>query len=144
MRMAMVAGLAAAMLAAPVAAQALEAGLWEVVTTPVIGGMAGPPQGTMRCLTADDVKDLEKTFSPVARTVNSPCNQVEKEFTPERLKWRLQCRGQLDMDVSGEFLFQTPLRYTAKMTTRASLGDQVVQESSATIEARHTGPCPAP
>src|SRR5262245_44610752 len=95
--------LAAAMVAtAAVGARAegLEAGLWRSIQTPTLNGIAGPPRETMRCLRDADVNDLKRTFSPVYGTTNSACEQVEEEFTAQRLKWRLQCRGQLDMDVA--------------------------------------------
>ena len=86
--------------------------------------------------------DLEKTFSPVSRTTNSACEQTERESTPQRLKWRLQCTGQLDMDVAGEFLFETPERYTATLITEAWMQGQRIQRSHVTIEAERVGDCP--
>ena len=87
------------------------------------------------------VADLDKTFSPVSRTTNSACEQVEHESTPQRLKWRLQCTGQLDMDVAGEFVFETPHRYTATLTTEASMAGKLMQKSRVTIEAQWIGEC---
>ena len=89
-------------------ADGLQAGLWSVRQSPVINDMTGPVQQNLRCLTAEAVADLDKTFSPVSRTTNSACEQIEHELTPQRLKWRLQCTGQLDMDVAGEFVFENP------------------------------------
>ena len=86
-------------------ADGLQAGQWKVITKPQNNGVAGPPLQNMRCLSATDVSDLEKTFSPVSRTTNSTCEQTEHESSPQRLKWRLQCTGQIDMDVAGEFVF---------------------------------------
>jgi uncharacterized protein DUF3617 len=94
-----------------------------------------------RCLNAEAVADLEKTFSPVSRTTNSACERTENESTPQRLKWRLQCRGQLDMDVAGEFVFETE-RYSAKVNTEASMAGQVMHRSQVTIEAQRVGDCP--
>src|SRR5499427_5307410 len=89
------------------AADGLRAGQWRAINSPEIDGVAGPPQQNMRCLTPEAVADLDKTFSPVSRTTNSTCELTEHELTPQRLKWRLQCTGQLDMDVAGEFTFDT-------------------------------------
>jgi hypothetical protein len=87
------------LLGTPVArADGLQAGLWRILTHPVIDGVAGREQQNTRCLTPADVADLEKAFSPVGQTVNSSCEMVERELTPQRLKWHLQCTGQLDMD----------------------------------------------
>lgn len=122
-------------------ADGLLAGLWSVRQSPVINDIAGPVQQNLRCLTAEAVADLEKTFSPVSRTTNSACEQTERESTPQRLKWRLQCTGQLDMDVAGEFLFENPQRYTATVTTEASMAGQLMQKSRVTIEAQWIGEC---
>lgn len=90
------------------AADGLLAGEWHTVQTPEINGIIGPPQKGTRCLTPEAVADLDTTFSPVSRTTNSSCERVEHELTPQRLKWRLQCSGQIDMDVQGEFTSTAP------------------------------------
>ena len=125
----------------PARADGLEAGLWRSVQTPTLNGMAGPPRETMRCLRDADVNDLERTFSPVYGSTNSACEQVEREFTPQRLKWRLQCRGQLDMDVAGEFVFERPDRYTATIAAVSSMLGKTMQEVLTRIEAERVGAC---
>src|SRR5690606_8149824 len=89
-------------------AEGIDAGLWEVTTRVERAG--SPPGGgvSRRCLKPDDVANLEKTFSPAAQTINSACERAEHESSPSRLKWRLVCKGQMDMDVSGEFSFDRP------------------------------------
>src|SRR5262249_6214921 len=91
------------------------------VQSPVINGIAGPIQQNSRCLTAEAVADLDKTFSPVSRTTNSTCEQVEHEISPQRLKWRLQCRGQIDMDVAGEVTLHNPRHHFAFLPSRPIL-----------------------
>jgi Protein of unknown function (DUF3617) len=122
-------------------AEGLEAGLWKVVTKAEVNGVTAPNQETMRCLTPDDVKNLEATFSPNSRTTNSICETSEHEASPQRLKWRLQCKGQLDMDVAGEFVFDAPEHYTATITTRATMLGKEIQHSQASIEAQRVGAC---
>ena len=122
-------------------AEGIDAGLWRTVQTPTINGMTGPPRETARCLREADVADLKRTFSPVYGTTNSACEQVEDEFTPPRLKWRLQCRGQLDMDVAGEFVFERPDRYTATIVASSSMLGKVMQEVHTRIEADRVGDC---
>src|SRR5262245_44024052 len=80
-----------------VGADGLSAGQWKTVQSAEIDGVAGPVQQGARCLTEEAVADLGKTFSPISRTTNSTCERVEHELTPQRLKWRLQCTGQIDM-----------------------------------------------
>ncbi len=132
---------ATAAVAIPAHADGLEAGLWLSVQTPTINGITGPPRESKRCLRAADVSDLERTFSPVYGTTNSACEQVEREFTPQRLKWRLQCRGQLDMDVAGEFVFERPDRYTATIVASSSMLGKLMQEVQTRIEAERVGEC---
>jgi hypothetical protein len=122
-------------------ADGLQAGLWRIVTKPEVNGAVGADQETMRCLTDNDVANLEATFSPNSRTINSDCEQPEVESTPQHLKWRLRCKGQIDMDIAGEFSFDDPKHYTATVTTRASMMGQQIQNSRAMIEARHVGAC---
>ncbi len=133
---------ALAAIAAPDArADGLEAGLWRSIQTPTLNGIAGPPRESMRCLRDADVNDLDRTFSPVYGTTNSACQQTEHEFTPQRLKWRLQCRGQLDMNVAGEFVFERRDRYTATIVASSSMLGKVMQETHTRIEAERVGDC---
>jgi hypothetical protein len=123
-------------------AQELQAGLWKVVTTPEINGVTGPDQETMRCLTSDDVNNIEATFSPNSRATNSTCEMAEHELSPQRLRWHLQCTGQIDMDVAAEFIFVAPDHYTATITTGASMLGKEIQHSRAAIKAQRVGACP--
>jgi hypothetical protein len=125
----------------PVRAEGIDAGLWRSTQTPTINGIAGPPRETMRCLREAEVNDLKRTFSPVYGTTNSACEQVEDELMPQRLKWRLQCRGQLDMDVAGEFVFERRDRYTATIVASSSMLGKVMQEVHTRIEADRVGEC---
>jgi len=122
-------------------ADGLQPGLWRVLTRPVIDGVAGREQQNMRCLTPADVADLEKAFSPVGRTINSTCEMVEHELTPQRLKWHLQCTGQLDMDLTGEFLFDAPEHYSATITTASSMLGRQLQSGHMTVEGQRVGEC---
>jgi hypothetical protein len=123
-------------------ADGLLAGQWKVLQSPEIDGAAGPVQESLRCLTPEAVADLDKTFSPVSRTTNSDCEQVEHDATPQRLKWRLQCRGQIDMDVAGEFIFDAPEHYTATITARSSMLGRLMQSVRTAIEGQRVGECP--
>ena len=122
-------------------ADGLQPGLWRVLSRPVIDGVAGREQQNTRCLTPADVADLGTTFSPVGRTVNSTCEMVEHELTPQRLKWHLQCAGQLDMDLTGEFLFDAPEHYSATITTASSMLGRQLQAGRMTVEGQRVGAC---
>jgi hypothetical protein len=122
-------------------AEGIQAGSWKILTRAEVNGVAGPDQETVRCLTPEDVEHLDVTFSPNSRTTNSTCEEAEHEMTPARLKWRLKCSGQLDMDVAGEFTFDAPDHYTATITTQASIMGKQIQQSRASIEAQRVGTC---
>ena len=124
------------------AADGLRAGQWITVHATEIDGVAGPVQQGTRCLTPEAVADLDKTFSPISRTTNSTCERVEHELTPQRLKWRLQCSGQIDMDVAGEFTFDSPEHYSAVVTTRSFMLGRLMQSMRVSIEGRRVGDCP--
>jgi hypothetical protein len=126
--------------ASSASAQSLEAGRWRVLTTTLSGPLA-PPQVATRCLTAEDVADLGTTFAPQVKTENSECKRTEFKLEPTGLTWRLQCKGQLDMDVAGQFIFDSPTRYSAMVTTKASMLDQIVQQSMVSISAERIGEC---
>jgi Protein of unknown function (DUF3617) len=126
-----------ALLGTPARADGLQPGLWRVLSRPV----AGREQQSTRCLTPADVADLEKTFSPVGGTINSTCEMVEHELTPRRLKWHLQCTGQLDMDLTGEFSFDAPEHYSATITTASSMLGRQLQAGRMTLEGQRVGEC---
>jgi len=128
-------------LGCPADADGLQPGLWKVTSTPEVRGVPAPPQVKTRCLTPEEASDVDKTFSPALRTQNSTCERVEHEVTGTTLKWRLQCTGQMSMDVTGTFDFDTPQHYRAMVTTKASIGGQTM-DSRVTIEGERMGECP--
>ena len=128
-------------LASPAGAEGLQPGYWKVTSTPEINGAPTPPQEKMRCMTPAETADLDKTFSPEARTINSACERVEHEVTPTTLKWRLKCTGPMSMDVAGAFAFETPQRYSAEVRTQMSMPGQTVN-SGVKIVGERVGECP--
>jgi hypothetical protein len=121
-------------------AETLEAGRWRVATT-TLSNPGSPPEIAMRCLTPEDVADLGKTFAPQVKTVNSECERTEFRLEPGGLTWRLQCKGQLDMDVSGQFIFGSPTRYSALIVTKATMLERIVQQTMVSISAERVGAC---
>ena len=85
--------------------------------------------------------DLAKTFGPVSGTVNSTCEQTEFEATGRTLKWRLQCRGQLDVDVAGQFNFDTPLHYTATITSKGRMAGALISDVKTVLEGERVSDC---
>jgi uncharacterized protein DUF3617 len=123
-------------------ADGIEPGLWHVISRTQTGGVIGPPHESSKCLTAQDVADLATTFSPVSRTVNSTCGPIERSLSSSRLTWRLTCRGQLDMELTGEFNFDSPRHYTAIVQSKAAMAGMPMVDSQENIEARWLSACP--
>jgi hypothetical protein len=129
------------LLAQAAGAQSLEPGRWRVVTA-TLSNPGSPPEVAMRCLTPEQVADLGTTFAPQVRTENSQCERTEFTLEPKGLTWRLQCKGQLDMDVSGQFIFSTPTNYSALILTKATMLERIVQQTMVSISAERVGECP--
>jgi Protein of unknown function (DUF3617) len=129
-------------LATSVAAEDLiQAGQWKVTSNTVMNGAAAPPQAKARCLTAEQTGDIAKTFGPVSGTVNSTCEQTEFETNGRTLKWHLQCRGQLDVDVAGNFNFDTPVHYTATVTSKGRMAGALISDVKTELEGERVGDC---
>jgi Protein of unknown function (DUF3617) len=127
--------------APPASADGIEPGLWQITETIVMNGNRTPSQVRTRCLSAEQAGDTATTFSPEYRTVNSDCERAEFSSTASRLKWRMLCKGQLDMDVSGDFTFDTPKHYSAKIESKGSVAGRTMAETSVTIDAENLGEC---
>ncbi len=143
-RIAVIAGAmgAASVAWAPVAcADGIEPGLWKIITRTATGGVIGPPHESSKCLTAAQTGDLATTFSPVAGTVNSVCAPIERSLVGPRLIWRLVCKGQLDMELTGEFNFDSPHHYTATVQTKAAMAGTPMVDSQNTLEGQWQSAC---
>jgi hypothetical protein len=138
----LVAAAAAALTASIACADGIDAGLWKITTLVETGGMTGPPRETSKCLTAEQVEDLPATFSPIAATVNSACAPMQRSFDGTKLTWHLVCKGQLDMELTGAFNFDSPHHYTGSVESRASMAGQPMPDSKSTLEAQWVSACP--
>ena len=120
----------------------IEPGLWKTTTRIENGGVVGPPLTSQKCLTPTETRDLAKTFLPVSRTINSECAPLESSLVDGNLKWKLVCKGQLDMELTGEFSFDKPRHYTATVTSKAAMAGQQVANSKTMLEAEWVSECP--
>jgi len=137
-----VAVIAAAMFAASAAfADGIDPGLWKIITRTATGGVIGPPHQSSKCLTAEQTRDLITTFSPVAGTINSVCAPIERKLSGSRLIWRLVCKGQLEMELTGEFNFDSPHHYTATVQTKAAMAGMPMVDSQNTLEGQWVSAC---
>jgi len=131
----LVLGLAAvAGLAVSVAfAEGIAPGLWRIVI--------GPPHESSRCLTTEEAQDVAATFAPPAGAENSSCTPIEHSLNGQKLTWRVTCRGQLAMEETGEFNFDSPRHYTATMRTRAAVSGKTMIDSQDMLEGQWISEC---
>ncbi|HTH35966.1 MAG TPA: DUF3617 family protein [Xanthobacteraceae bacterium] len=128
--------------AAAARADGIEPGLWKIITLTETAGAVSPPHESEKCLTAAQTADLATTFSPVtAGTVNSVCAPIERSFADGKLTWHLVCKGQLDVDLSGDFTFDAPHHYTGTIRTKATMAGQVMADSQNMLEGQWVSTC---
>jgi hypothetical protein len=120
---------------------AIEPGQWKVTSSIVMNGAAMQPQIKLRCLTPEQAGDVAKTFGPVSGTVNSTCEPAEPETTGKNLKWHLQCKGQLDLDVLGDFNFDSADHYTATVISKGVMGGKLISDVKTELQGERIGAC---
>jgi hypothetical protein len=123
-------------------ADGIEPGLWKITTKTQTRGETGPSQESSKCLTSEDTRDLATTFSPVSRTVNSTCAPIERTLTGTRLSWRITCKGQINMELTGEFNFDSPRHYSATLHSKAEMVGVPMIDSETTLEGKWVSACP--
>jgi hypothetical protein len=119
----------------------VEPGQWKVTSRTILNGAATPVTEKPRCLTPEQARDVAGTFGPAMSTVNSTCKPAEFETTGRKLKWRLECRGQLDIAVAGEFDFDSPTHYTATVSSKGWMAGSLVSDVKTELEGERTGAC---
>ena len=122
-------------------ADGIDPGLWKITSRTETGGVIGPPHESSKCLSAEEAHDLATTFAPISRTINSVCAPIERSLTGPRLNWRLVCKGQLDMELTGDFNFDSPHHYTATVRTKAAIAGMQMVDSQETLEAQWLSEC---
>lgn len=136
-----VVGAAFALAASGAFAAGIAPGLWRITSRTETGGVIGPPHETLRCLTADQAQDLASTFTPRASTSDSGCAPAEETMSGRTLTWQLACKGQTDMEQTGEFIFDSPRRYTATIRTHATVAGQPMIDSQDMLEGQWISEC---
>ncbi len=121
-------------------AEGIDPGLWKITAQTKSEGMLSPPHESAKCLTEDETKDLATTFSPVPRMVNSECAPIERKLDGTRLDWRLVCKGQLNVELTGAFNFDSARHYTATVHTHADIGGQTI-DTLDMLEGRWVSAC---
>ena len=123
-------------------ADGIDPGLWKITTHTESDGVAGPTHESSKCLTAEQTNDLGATFSPVATPINSDCAPMERSLKGPLLTWHLVCTGQLNMELSGSFDFDSPHHYTGTVQTKAEMQGMPNVDSQNTIEGEWLSACP--
>jgi hypothetical protein len=123
------------------AAGGIAPGEWKVTDSVVMNGNRMPAQPKTLCLSPEQAGDTAKTFSPEYQTVNSACERVEFSASATALRWRMRCTGQMDMDVSGDFIFDSPKHYTATIVSKGAMAGREVVNTTVSIEGEHVGDC---
>jgi Protein of unknown function (DUF3617) len=121
----------------------IEPGQWKVTSTTVMNGATAQPVVKGRCLTPEQAGDVAKTFGAVSGTVNSTCEPAASETDGRALKWHLQCKGQLNLDVLGSFNFDSPTHYTATVASKAWMGGSLMSDVKTELEGERIGACDA-
>ena len=119
----------------------VEPGEWKVTSTTIVNGATQPTQVKSRCISPEQAQDVTKTFGPVSGTINSTCADPEVKASGRTLSWRLQCRGQLDIDVAGHFEFDSPQHYTASVTSQGRMAGQLISDVKTGLEGERIGDC---
>ncbi len=129
--------------AASAAAETLsiEPGQWKVTSTTQMNGAATPPAVKARCLSAEQAGDVAKTFGPASNTVNSTCAPAEPETTGTALKWHVQCKGQIDIEVWCDFNFDSPTHYTATVSSKGWMAGKLMSDVKTEIVGERVGEC---
>lgn len=122
-------------------APAIQPGEWKITTKTMMNGAVTPPTVRTRCFTAEQARETAKTFGPQFGTVNSTCAEPAIETTDKSVKWRLICRGQMNMDVAANFDFESETHYKAVVLSKAEMGGQVLSNSMTETEGERTGDC---
>ena len=128
--------------AAAAYADGIDPGLWKITTRTQNAGVIGPPHESSKCLTAQQTSDLGTTFSPVPQTVNSACAPIERSLSGPLLNWHLVCKGQLDMELTGEFNFDSSHHYTATVRTKAAMAGRPMIDTQNMLEGQWVSACP--
>jgi hypothetical protein len=123
------------------APKGIQAGLWKITTSVETNGVTAPPRDSFKCLTTEQVNDLPATFSPQAGTVNSICAPLERTFDGEKLHFHLICKGQLDMELTGAFDFDSAHHYTGTVEAKASMAGQTMPPSVQKLDAQWVSEC---
>jgi hypothetical protein len=123
-------------------ADGIQPGLWKIISRIEANGAMSPPRESSKCFTAEQTKDLVATFSPAPTTINSECGKLESSLEDDRLKWKLVCKGQLNMEITGDYTFRDGIQYGGIVRTTTSMGGMPMSDTVTTLHAERVSDCP--
>jgi hypothetical protein len=62
-------------------------------------------------------------------------------MTGDKLSWKLTCKGQLNMELTGDFTFDSAQHYTGMVRTKAAMAGMPMVDSQDTLEAQWVSEC---
>lgn len=133
-----------AMLTASARAETLsiEPGQWKVTAKTTVNGAAQPPKVTMKCVSPEQAGDVTKALGPSMGTVNSTCAPTEFQIKVGQMKWRVQCKGQIDIDLLGDYAFDGMSHYTATVLSKAWIDGKLISDVTTELQGERAGVCP--
>lgn len=123
-------------------ADGIQPGLWKIISRTEANGAMSPSRESSKCFTAEQAKDLVATFSPAPTTINSECGKLESSLEEDRLKWKLVCKGQLNMEIAGDYTFRDGTQYAGIVRTTTSMGGMPMSDTVTTLYAERVSDCP--
>jgi hypothetical protein len=123
-------------------ADGIQPGLWKIISRIEANGAMSPSQQSSKCFTAEQARDLVTTFSPAPTMINSECGKLESSLDGDRLKWRLVCTGQLNMEITGDYTFREGAQFAAIVRNTTSMGGMPMSDSVTTLYAERVSDCP--
>ncbi len=133
---------AIALWATQASADGIQPGLWKIITRMEANGATSPSRESAKCFTAEQARDLVATFSPAPTTINSECGKLESSLEDDRLKWKLVCKGQLNMEITGDYTFREGHEYAGIVRTRTEMGGMPMSDTVTTLYAERVSDCP--
>jgi hypothetical protein len=119
----------------------MQPGLWKIISRIEANGAMSPSRESSKCFTAVQTKDLVGTFSPAPTTINSECGKLESSLDGDRLKWKLVCKGQLNMEITGDYTFRDGTQYAGIVRTTTSMGGMPMSDTVTTLYAERVSDC---
>lgn len=123
------------------AAEGPKPGMWKIVTRVTRDGAATPPDSHMSCVTADQMKDPGQSIMPHQASPEEKCTRTQYEWNGSKLRWQIECSGQMNLKGAGKIDFDTPEHYNGEITSSGAVNGHDFN-STIVLEGQRIGDCP--